>query len=95
MPASICDEKNKEVSEKNNREPKKSKKSSIEITREMIIERLMTLKHYAGIRKSFFNVLYSNPETRFGILMKALGSAVWAKFFKAVLTDKLLVWVLK
>lgn len=95
LPASICDEKNKEVSEKNNREPKKSKKSSIEITREMIIERLMTLKHYAGIRKSFFNVLYSNPETRFGILMKALGSAVWAKFFKAVLTDKLLVWVLK
>lgn len=96
LPVSICDEKNKEVSEKkNNSEPKKSKKSSIEITREMIIERLMTLKHYAGIRKSFFNVLYSNPETRFGILMKALGSAVWAKFFKAVLTDKLLAWVLK
>ena len=92
---STRDEKNESGEKNTNSELKKSNKSSIEITREMIVERLMTLKNYAKIRKPFFNVLYSNPETRFGILMKALGSGLWAKFFKAVLTDKLLAWILK
>lgn len=95
-PVSTRDEKNDAgEKKKNNSEPKKSKKSSIEITRKMIIGHLMTLKHYASTRKSFFNVIYSNPENRFGLLFKVLGSGVWAKFFKAVLSDKLLAWILK
>lgn len=40
------------------------------------------LKEYASARKDMFTILINNPETKFGILMKAFGSSLIASCFK-------------
>lgn len=47
------------------------------------------LKEYASIRKDMFTILIKNPETKFGILMKALGSALIASCFKKLDNDEI------
>lgn len=91
----IVSSKNSSNDSKTKNKEKNIAKSPAKITREVIIEHLMMMKHYAAANKDIFTPLFNNPKTRVGIMSIILRSAVWANFFNNTMTSKMASWLFK